>query len=478
MQSVKETSGTAGATTGPERRKLQNRSGWPSTCWEPNASCGCVGFGSVPTSVGVRAEPGGNVRCGYRRTSGSLGSMGTSPPLQGNFAYALYETARRGPDRMAIASGEGNCTYAELLIRASGVAGRLTRAGVRSGDRVAIFLPRGALAAGAFFGVLASGAVGVIVNESLKSRQIDHILEHSGARCFLSAPQMLERLPRPIDAQAAVLDVSTTLADAKEDPIPRIGTDVAQIIYTSGSTGLPKGVTLSHANLWAGMHAVVRYLSIHPDDRIGSLLPFSFDYGLNQLFCAVGTGATLVVERSPVPQRIVRTLREHEVTVLAAVPPLWLQLLSTDSFTREPLPALRVMTNSGGVLPTEAVRTLRSAHPDAQIVLMYGLTEAFRSTYLQPEKTDRKPSSIGRGIPGSEILVVRKDGAPCGSGEMGELVHRGPTVALGYWNDLEATAKVFRVEPPSAGWSAGCRTGGVQRRRGLSRRGWRPVLRW
>src|SRR3546814_8805689 len=173
----------------------------------------------------------------------------------------------------------------------------------------------------------------------------------------------------------------------------------------------------------------------------------TFDYGLNQLLCSVGTGATLVVERTPLPQRIVQTLFDDAFTILPAVPPLWLQLLNVVRLREERLPALRVMTNTGGRLPTGAVRALRGCQPDADLVLMYGLTEAFRSTYLSPDMVDRKPESIGRAIPGAEILVVRDDLTPCTPGEVGQLVHRGPTVTLGYWNDPAATQLRFRSNP-------------------------------
>jgi acyl-CoA synthetase (AMP-forming)/AMP-acid ligase II len=247
-------------------------------------------------------------------------------------------------------------------------------------------------------------------------------------------------------------DATVILAGEIQDggdlaPLRRVGSDVAQIIYTSGSTGQPKGVTLSHSNLWAGVRAVMTYLRIHSDDRLASLLPFSFDYGFSQLLCAVDSGAALVVERSPVAQQIVATLRTLEVTVLAAVPPLWLQLLATDVFRSEPLARLRVMTNTGGRLPVEAVRSLRRAQPQAELFLMYGLTEAFRSTYLPPGEVDRHPDAIGQAIPGAEVMVLREDLSPCAPGEIGELVHRGPTVALGYWNNPKATAKVFRPHP-------------------------------
>src|SRR5205807_10441812 len=212
------------------------------------------------------------------------------------------------------------------------------------------------------------GAVAVNVNETLRPRQIEHILSHGGARVFVASPALLSHQPRAIETHAKLIDPTLLppCPSGEASPVDRVGSDVAQIIYTSGSTGLPKGVTLSHANLWAGARAVIGYLGITGDDRIASLLPFSFDYGCNQLLCAVATGATVVVERSSVPQHIAAGLRASEVTVLAAVPPLWLQLLTAADF-RSPLPALRAMTNTGGSLPTDAVRALRQAQPHARL---------------------------------------------------------------------------------------------------------------
>jgi acyl-coenzyme A synthetase/AMP-(fatty) acid ligase len=135
------------------------------------------------------------------------------------------------------------------------------------------------------------------------------------------------------------------------------------------------------------------------------------------------------------------------VSVLPAVPPLWHQLLNVPDFVERPIPSLRLLTNTGGHLPGESVRALRACQPQARLFLMYGLTEAFRSTYLPPDQTDQRPESIGRAIPGAEVLVLRDDLTECGPGEVGQLVHRGPTVALGYWNDPEATEKRFRPNP-------------------------------
>jgi amino acid adenylation domain-containing protein len=375
--------------------------------------------------------------------------MASSIPVQplGNAAHMLLATAAADAERPAIVDGDATTRYGDLAARSLGVAGTLQALGVEPGDRVAVFLHRGAEAAAAFFGVLASGAIAVTVNESLRPRQVEYILGHAEASVLLTSSDLIGRLPRPLETPARVLHINDVPPGDSFQPVARVGNDVAHIIYTSGSTGLPKGVTISHGNLWAGMTAVVDYLGITRDDRVASLLPFSFDYGLNQLLCCAGTGAALVVERSPIPHRIVETLRSREVTVLPAVPPLWLQLLTVEGFREQPLPRLRIMTNTGGRLPLDAVGRLRRCQPQADLVLMYGLTEAFRSTYLAPAAVDRKPGSIGKAIPGAEILVLNERLERCKPGEVGQLVHRGATVALGYWNDPDTTAQVFRPHP-------------------------------
>jgi len=363
-----------------------------------------------------------------------------------NAAWMLWRTADGDADRAAIVDRDQLSTFTQVRGCAAAIARALIENGLSWGDRVGILAERGADAAAAFFGVLAAGGVAVNVNETLRTLQIDYILRHSGATQLLASGSVLARLPRPLESPVRVIPLEEVRAVAEWEPAPRISQDVAHIIYTSGSTGQPKGVTISHGNLWAGMWSVASYLRISPGDRIASLLPFSFDYGLNQLLLAAGCGATLVLERSPLPQQIVATLAAESVTVLPCVPPLWLQLLATEVF-RNSLPALRAMTNTGGRLPRQAVEALRAAQPHAELFLMYGLTEAFRSTYLPPAEVDRRPDSIGRAIPGAEIMVLRDDGTECAPDEIGELVHRGPTVGLGYWNDPETTARVYRSNP-------------------------------
>jgi acyl-CoA ligase (AMP-forming) (exosortase A-associated) len=224
---------------------------------------------------------------------------------------------------------------------------------------------------------------------------------------------------------------------------------MAAILYTSGSTGKPKGVVLSHRNLLVGADSVVDYLGNHGDDRLLAVLPFSFDYGLSQLTTAFTVGARAVLMDYLVARDVVTAVEREGITGLAAVPPLWIQLAQL-SWPAAAQANLRYLTNSGGVMPRATLMALRQSLPSTRIFLMYGLTEAFRSTYLPPDELERRPDSMGRAIPNAEVMVVRKDGSRCGPNEPGELVHRGSLVTLGYWNAPEQTAERFRPAPGQA----------------------------
>jgi amino acid adenylation domain-containing protein len=366
---------------------------------------------------------------------------------------ALFERAADAPDRIAVVDGDREYSYRHLAGLAAGLSSDLEQHGIAAGDRVAIFLDKTIESVAALYGVWAAGAIAVPVNETLHSRQVAHILRHSGAAVLVSDARALARLDAAALAGVAVVHVGTDAGHASPLQAGRPGgAEPAAILYTSGSTGLPKGILISHDNLVAGARIVGGYLEISARERILSVLPFSFDYGLNQLLTSVAAGATLVLQRSHWPADICRALERHAITGLAAVPPLWIQLMSAHSpLPRLSLPHLRYITNSGGVFPVELVRRYRAALPHVRIFLMYGLSEAFRSTYLPPEEIDRRTGSMGKAIPETTIYVVDEDGRECGPGEVGQLVHRGPTVALGYWRDPDATAAVFRPNPFASG---------------------------
>lgn len=353
----------------------------------------------------------------------------------------------RFSNRAAVVAGAVELSYAELWNRASGFAHTLRLAGVGAGDRVTVYLDKTLESVVACYGIWLAGGIFVPAHEGLLGRQLAHILQDSGSKILVTEPRKLSRLDQAQLGTRTIVEVDLSSGDEPNaTPAAALpgGNEPAAILYTSGSTGSPKGILVSHENLLAGTRIVSRYLELSDRDKIISVLPFSFDYGLNQLLTAMHVGATLVLQRSHLPADICRTLQDHAITGMAAVPPLWIQLLGRMSPLRSmKLPALRYITNSGGVFPVDAIRRYRELFPDTRIFLMYGLSEAFRSTYLPPEEIDRRPGSMGKAIPETELAVVR-DGVECGPEETGELVHRGPTVALGYWNQPQATARVFR----------------------------------
>src|SRR6185503_3871981 len=250
-----------------------------------------------------------------------------------NLITLLRTSALRQPSRVAIEDCEGTCTYGELSERAAAVASSLGRNGIRPGDRVGVLLDRGASAAAALFGVYAAGGVAVVINERLQPRQIEYVLNQCRAAALITSDDVRQRHTRPLVTNATILTVQELQASSSAEPHPRADDDFAQIMYTSGSSGLPKGVTFTHGAIASAVTTCASYLELEARDRVASLLPFSSVYGLNQLLTTILVGGTLVVESSPLWSRVADQLRERQITVLAGVPPLWLQLLSTRAFT-------------------------------------------------------------------------------------------------------------------------------------------------
>ena len=322
--------------------------------------------------------------------------------------------------------------------------------GAAPGARVATWLGKGLIACLMPLAAVRAGLVHVPINPVLRRAQAAHILADSGAALLLANAGRLDTL-EPGDAAGAVVhDEAAALAAldtlAPLPPSQAAPESLAAILYTSGSTGKPKGVMLSQANLWLGAISVAHYLGLAADDRVLAVLPLAFDYGQNQLLSAWAAGACAVPLDYLLPRDVVRAVSRHGITTLAAVPPLWLHLVQA------PWPdgaggTLRRLTNSGGALTPDLVRGLRGQFPQARLFAMYGLTEAFRSTFLDPALIDAHPTSIGTAIPFAEVMVVNDAGEAAAPGEEGELVHAGPLVAQGYWQDAARTAERFRPAP-------------------------------
>ena len=375
--------------------------------------------------------------------------------------------AARSPTAPALSYGAATLSYAELAVAVERLAGGLMGLGVARGERVGIYLEKRFETVIASFGAAAAGAVFVPLNPLLKPEQSAFIMIDCGVRILVTSPERLTLLLPVLSlctqlrhiviteavAAAPALAPGVTLHTwaALLDAPPRLGhrvidTDVLAILYTSGSTGKPKGVVLSHRNMVAGAKSVASYLENGPQDTLLAALPLSFDAGFSQLTTAFHSGARVVLLNYLMPRDVIKALEREKVTGLTAVPPLYIQLSALEWPTAVG-EHLRYFANTGGRMPRETLTLLRQRVPRAKPFLMYGLTEAFRSTYLPPEEVDRRPDSIGKAIPNAEILVLREDGNECAPDEPGELVHRGALVGLGYWGDAEKTAERYRLLP-------------------------------
>lgn len=402
--------------------------------------------------------------------------------------HMLKESALQRAAQEALVDGTQRLDYGTFAERVASLADSLKALGVTRGDRVAIQLRPTVSLPIALFAVSQAGGVFVPIHHGMFPEQVVHILRDSGASALISDGQRWESLGESLSQVPSLrfavvenaLEPSSSLATHDFDSLCKssgatagcsnaIEKDLAAILYTSGSTGRPKGVMLSHANVLAGAAIVSEYLKITNRDRLLAALPLSFDAGLNQLTTATLQGGTTVMTEFRFGRDIVRKLVAERITGLAGVPSLWSLLAQPSSgLGKEPVRQLRYITNTGGTLPQNVLAELRRRLPKTEVFLMYGLTEAFRSTYLPPEELDRRPESIGKAIPNTEILVLNEAGEQCAAGEVGELVHHGPTVSLGYWGYPELTDRVLRPHPfPPVGRSEGdrvCYSGDLVRR--------------
>ena len=386
-------------------------------------------------------------------------------------SHLLHElitlAAARAPAAPALVHGASSLHYAGLAHAVRACAAGLSGLGLPRAGRVGIYLEKRFETVVASFGAPAAGGVFVPMNPLLKPEQVGFIARDCDVTVLVTSPDRLALLAPVLAACPALRHVVVTETPAEALALPEgvnlvtwpdllgsppraghrvIDTDMAAILYTSGSTGRPKGVVLSHRNMVAGGKSVASYLENVPGDTLLAALPLSFDAGFSQLTTAFHAGARVVLLNYLMPRDVLKAMERERVTGLTAVPPLYIQLAALD------WPAainthLRYFANTGGRMPRETLGLLRQRVPAAKPFLMYGLTEAFRSTYLPPDEVDRRPDSIGKAIPNAEILVLRDDGSECAPDEPGELVHRGALVGLGYWGDAEKTAERYRLLP-------------------------------
>lgn len=371
------------------------------------------------------------------------------------------------PDKEAFVFKGKRYTYGEINLASAKLARFLTDEGMTKGDRVAIFSTKCCEEIIAIFAILRAGGVFVHINPHFREDQLSHVVADcdikvmlvsesradilqnafSGGERFrsviLMTPGMKPQFPNAVELETILDEYSTALLpDAASGPSEN---DPAAIIYTSGSTGMPKGIVVTEKIFHDSTVASVQVLENNPDDRLISVTPLSFDGALSQLFTTVYVGGTLVLNDSTFPKDIVRIMIDERITGFHAVPSFWRMLLQRFSpFSKNQYPDLRYVSIIGESFPPHELHRLRSVLTNTRFYMMYGTTEAFRSTYLDPAEFERKFPSVGKPFPGVDISIIDEQGAECAPDETGEIVHKGAFVSPGYWNDPQRTAAVFR----------------------------------
>ena len=379
----------------------------------------------------------------------------------------LEDSARKRPDKTALITAQGRYTYKELDAMANGIANALMAEGLEKGDRAAIFMDNSLEAVVSVFGVLKAGGIFLMINPTTKVEKLTYMLNNCRATAILSAGQKTPVISEACNNTPSLKGVYLSGAEAlpakgihkktfsltealksggAPPPLPRaIDVDLATIIYTSGSTGSPKGVMMTHLNMAAAASSITEYLENTPNDIILNTLPMSFDYGLYQVLMAFKLGAAVVLEKAFLyPYKVIETLIREEVTGFPLVPTMSAIILQMEDIRKMDFPSLRYITNTAAALPVAHILKLREFFPTARIFSMYGLTECKRVSYLPPDQLDIRPTSVGKGMPNTEVYIAGENGERAGPNTVGELVVRGSNVMRGYWEMPEETAKKLR----------------------------------
>ena len=370
----------------------------------------------------------------------------------------LLEIAKQtNPEKVALKQREKTVTFDQLFKKVNQVANYFDTLNLPKGSRVGIYSNKGIDQVIAILSILSTDFVIVPITRFLKPEQVEHIINDCDIRCIITDSTKVETLAdTSFDGQIityeSISDDGVTFEElykyySNERKCSIKGHDNAVITYSFGATGLPKGIVITHRNLIDGARVVSTYLELRDDDVISGLLSFNVDYGLNQIFCALYKKIPLAIHKMVLPNDFFNHLIEDKITVLPLMPIHITQMFDEDPH-RLPAPqqlsSVRIITSSGGKLTSQMRTNSDKYFADAQFFSMHGLSEAFRSTFLEPNQIKIRPDSIGKAVPDVDLYVINKNKESCKTREVGELIHRGACIYKGYWNSKEDTDIRFK----------------------------------
>lgn len=375
-----------------------------------------------------------------------------------NCIRTLIEEAKiTHEDKTAILFNNEKLTYGELFTKVNQVAYYLQELNLEKGSRIGLYSNKGIDQVIAILAILSTNYVLVPLTKLLKAEQVEYIIKDCDIKCIITDKLKIESIAE-INFQGSIISYETAHKEIpsfeeifkyynKDFSCDINGHENAVITYSFGITGKPKGIVLSHRNLIDSARVVSKYMHLEEDDVLSGLLIFNLDYGLNQIFCSLYKRATLALHRFILPNDFFNHLINDKVTVIALMPINITQMFDEDEHrlpSCELLNNVKTITSSGGNVTAKMVKDLQKYFLNADIYSMHGLTEAFRSTYLDPSQINIRPESIGKAIPDVELYVINEEGFECKTREVGELIHRGGYIYKGYWNAPIETKERFK----------------------------------
>ncbi len=361
------------------------------------------------------------------------------------------------PEKTALRCAAKELSYAALLEQVNKVAHYLSTLKLLKGSRIGIYSDKSMHQVIAILALLSSEHVFVPITRLLKNEQVRHIMNDCQMAAIITDAAHVETVLQtgfggsiitytPHEKSAVAFEEIFKCYDGSFTCNIH-GFDNAAITYSFGSSGNPRGIVIDHRSLMDGARIVTNYLNITSDDVISGILSFNLDYGLNQIFCALYAQATLALHHFVLASDFFDHLINDEVTVLALMP---IHITKMFDIETQKIPnsahlkALRAITSSGGNITNVMLKNISTYCPASKFYAMHGLTEAFRSAYLDPMQIQIRPASIGKAIPDVELYIINEAGEACAPREIGELIHRGAGIYKGYWNAPEETAKRFK----------------------------------
>jgi long-chain acyl-CoA synthetase len=388
----------------------------------------------------------------------------------------LLKTADAYPDYIAITMNDADITYGELNKKVNKFAHALEKVGVKKGDRISLLLVNSPTYVIAFFAILKLGAIVVNLSVGTQGEELISSLQDSGSKIVITLDIFVQNVYRVVKKTPVTdiiihslmgmekgitveegmpeLKILNDLAatEPEDEPETDISShDLAVLQYTSGSTGKPKAVALSHANIVASVCQAEAWVHIEDAGNapVICVIPFFHVFGMSAcMLISIQKGYRMIL----IPRfdlfdilPLMKTIENYQPIFLPAVPSLWAALLSYPDVAKENLSSIKVAI-SGGASLSDWVSDKFEELAGRKLIEAYGLSEASSATHLTPYPGGGPRGSIGLPLPDTDAKIVHIENGKeeCETGEIGELIVKGPQIMVGYWNNPKLTAMTVR----------------------------------